>query len=113
MKNFIKNKTVFLLNYIAIGVSLISFFSVFFALISLSNRPLVIHFDDINGITKMGNFTDIILIAVTGIIITILNFFISIKIEKRDKFLAKVISIVSILFAVLLFIAFTAILTMN
>lgn len=113
MKNFIKNKEVFVLNYIAIGISLISFFLVFFNLISLSNRPLVIHFDDINGVTKMGNFTDIISIAATGIIVTVLNFFISIEVEKKDKFLARIISVVSILFAVLLFIAFTAILTMN
>jgi hypothetical protein len=113
MKNLIKNKDVFVLNYVAISISLVSFFFVFFNLINLFNRSLVVHFDDINGVTKMGNFTDIILIAVTGIIVTVLNFFISIEVEKKDKFLARIISIVSILFAVLLFIAFTAILTMN
>ena len=113
MKKFKENKIIYILNLVAIGISLISFFMVLLNLIGMVNRPIVMHFDDINGITQMGAFNDIIFITITGIIVTIINFFIALEIRKKDVFLAKIISIASILFAVLLFIAFTAILTMN
>jgi len=75
--------------------------------------PFILHFNDMVGITSVGDLSVIIFMGVVGIVATVMNFFISLEFEERDPFLGKVMAGATLVFAVLLFIAFASILNVN
>ncbi len=104
-------------------VSAISFFSIILvlgggiwaiaALAATGSGPFIVHFDDLSGITSVGGLAPIIFMGVIGLIVTVMNFFIALELESRDRFLGKLTVAGTLIFAVLLFIAFAAIINVN
>lgn len=98
----------------AIALALGGFLWAYFRLLNVAGGgPLVLHFNDMNGITDVGNLWGIASMGILGIVVTVVNFVIAIEMEERDRFLGKVVATASVFFAVLLFIAFAAILSIN
>ena len=113
LKKIINHKAVSAACLGAIAVALGGFLWGYFKLWSMRGGPLVLHFNDISGITEIGNLQDIVSLGILGIAITVINFFIAMELEERDRFLGKMVAVGSGFFAVLLFIAFAAILSIN
>ena len=83
------------------------------ALRGVANAPLILHFNDIDGITSVGSLATIIFIGLLGLAIVIMNFFIALEFDARDRFLGKFTAVLTLIFAILLFIAFAAIINVN
>jgi len=114
VKKIIKYKAVGFACLAAIAIALGGFFWAFFRLMnSAGGVPLVLHFNDVIGITDVGSLWVIASMGILGIAVMAINFFIAIEMEERDSFLGKVVAAASVFFAVLLFISFAAILGMN
>ncbi len=75
--------------------------------------PYIIHFNDMAGITSVGDLGVILGMGIFGVVVSIMNFFISLALDERDGFLGKVVAGSTLIFAVLLFIAFASILNVN
>ncbi len=75
--------------------------------------PFILHFNALDGITATGNFSGIALMGILGVVIVILNFFIGMALEERDKTLSRTIVGATLIMAVLLFLSFVAILNVN
>lgn len=89
------------------------FLRAFFILRGVSKGPLILHFDDLSGITSVGSMGSIIFIGVLGTGIVLLNTVIAFGLEERDPLLGKLAAAITLVFAALLFIAFTAIISVN
>ena len=74
---------------------------------------LILHFNNVVGINQIGGVTQLIGVGVTGLVVVIANFLIALELEARDLFLGKLLAAVTLLFAILLFIAFAAIISVN
>jgi uncharacterized membrane protein len=113
-KKIIKYKAVSAACLGAIAIALGGFLWVYFRLRNTAGGGLlVLHFNDMNGITDVGNLWGIVSMGILGVAIAVVNFFIAMELEERDRFLGKVVAVASVFFAVLLFIAFAAILGIN
>ncbi|MGB7957327.1 MAG: hypothetical protein WCF77_00585 [Minisyncoccia bacterium] len=75
--------------------------------------PLILHFDDLAGIAAVGGIGTIMFGGVFGIVVVFINGFLAIEFEKRNPLFGKLIAILTLVFAILLFIAFAAILSVN
>ncbi len=75
--------------------------------------PIILHFNDMQGITHIGTFCDIVLMGIIGIAIVIVDFFIALDLEARDNVLGKIVGVTTLVMAVLLFLTFTAIINVN
>lgn len=75
--------------------------------------PLIVHFNDLQGITAVGAPETLVFLAIFGMAVVIINFFIALALDDRDPFLGKLVAAVTLVFAVLLFIAYTAIIKVN
>lgn len=85
----------------------------FFALRGIGTGPFIIHFDDMLGITQVGGLGPLFGMGIFGLFAVVINFFISIELEERDRFLGKIAAGATLLFAILLFVAFAAIVNVN
>ena len=112
IKKFVKFKaisSVFLLSFLfVIGAWLWAFF----ALRKIS-QPLIIHFNNVLGISQIGNLNDLSMVAIFGLISLILDFCITLEFEERDWFLGKLAAAFGLFFSILLFIGFAAIISVN
>lgn len=75
--------------------------------------PLILHFDDLAGISAVGGIGTIVFMGIFGIAAALLNFFVALTLDERDRFLGKLAAAVTLLFSVLLFVAFAAIINVN
>jgi len=78
-----------------------------------ANTPLIIHFSDWAGINQTGGLADLLWVGVTGIVIVVVNFFIALELEARDWFWGKLLASATLFFALLIFIGFAAIISVN
>lgn len=78
-----------------------------------ASSPLILHFNDIDGITAVGAPDALAFMAVLGTVVVLLNFFITLELESRDRFLGKLTAAATLIFATLLFIGFAAIINVN
>lgn len=89
------------------------FFWALGALGGAASGPLILHFNDMAGITSIGSFGDILWMGVLGIAIVVINFFIALNLEARDNVLGKIVAAMTLVMAILLFLAFAAIIRIN
>lgn len=82
-------------------------------MLARGSAPYILHFNDIDGITKVGGITNLILMGILGVFIVVLNFFIALELEARDKILGRMVAGLTLVMAILLFIGFVAILSVN
>jgi hypothetical protein len=89
------------------------FFWAYAALRNVGPQPLILHFNDLDGITSVGSFTDLLLMGILGTAIVIINFFLALELEARDRVLGKIVVSMTLIIAILLFLGFAAILNVN
>ena len=82
-------------------------------LVASGSSPFILHFNDIDGITVVGGIFNIIFMGLLGVFIVVMNFFVSLELEARDKVLGKIVAGTTLLMSILLFIGFVAILNVN
>lgn len=75
--------------------------------------PLILHFNDMQGITSIGTLGDLLWMGGIGIAIVVINFFIALDLEARNRVLGKIVAALTLAMAVLLFLAFAAIINVN
>jgi len=78
-----------------------------------ATQTLILHFNNLVGINQVGDTGDLAVAGVLGIVAVIVNFLISVELEDRDWFLGKLITVATFAFSALLFIGFTAIISVN
>jgi hypothetical protein len=85
------------------------------ALLSLEkvSGPLVLHFNDLAGIVAVGSINAIVFGGIFGIAVVFINGCLAVEFEARNPLFGKLIAVLTLVFAVLLFIAFAAILSVN
>jgi hypothetical protein len=88
-------------------------FWAFIALAGAGSGPIILHFNDMTGITHVGRYWDIVVMGILGMVIVIVDFFIALDLEARDNVLGKIVAAVTLIMAVLLFLAFAAIINVN
>ena len=111
-RNLAKFRTIgliFLLSFVMVGGGTLW---AYFAL-SAASGPLTIHFNDIAGINQIGRVSDLLLVGGTAAVIIVVNFFLTLEIAVRDKFLAWLFTSATLFFAALIFIGFATIISVN
>lgn len=78
-----------------------------------ATSPLIVHFNDLAGITAVGTPATLNFMGILGTIVVVMNFFIAWELEERDSVLGKLTAAITLIFAALLFIAFAAIINVN
>jgi hypothetical protein len=89
------------------------FFWAIGALYGVGSGSLIMRFNDMQGITALGGFDGLVLMGILGIIIVVINFFIALELEARDNVLGKIVAVATLIMAILLFLAFAAIIRVN
>jgi|SRR3989344_1610360 len=84
----------------------------FFALKEITT-PLIILFDTTSGIEQIGYASDLARVGVFGLMVVLVNFFISIELEERMPFWGRLTSFTTVFLGILIFIYFAAIISVN
>ncbi len=74
---------------------------------------IILHFNNFSGITQIGDVSNLVLAGIGAMAVVIINFFIALELEERDKFLGQLAAAATILFSLLTFIGFAAIISVN
>ncbi len=77
------------------------------------SQPLIIHFNNVSGITQTGTMRNITNIGILAVLILIVDFVIAIELEDRSRFLGKFLAVGAAFLAILIFIGFAAIIGVN
>ncbi|HTY39699.1 MAG TPA: hypothetical protein VMC43_01235 [Candidatus Paceibacterota bacterium] len=79
------------------------------------SQPLIIHYNaGLDSPVEMkGTIWDIFDIGGFGVLVVVLNGILAVRLDERDWFLGKLIAGSTFVFAVLIFIAFSAIISVN
>jgi hypothetical protein len=113
VKNILKYRLVSLLSLASLLLVLGGAIWSWSALAGSGSSPFILHFNDIDGITNVGGLGNLVMMGILAIFIVILNFFVALELEARDKVLGKIVASVTLAMAILLFIGFVAILNVN
>ncbi len=76
-------------------------------------EPLIVHFNNALGINQIGGLKDLAAVAVFGIVSLIFDFLLSLELDERDQFLGKLTAAAGLFLAILIFIGFSAIISVN
>jgi hypothetical protein len=106
-------RLVSLLSLASIALAAGGFFWALGALGDATSGPLILHFNDMQGITSIGSFGSLLWMGVLGVAIVVINFFIVLDLEARDNVLGKIVAVMTFVMAILLFLAFAAIIKVN
>lgn len=100
---------IFLVSFVfVLGAALWSYFA-----LRTVGGPIILHFSNFSGITQIGDLSSLVLFGVGAIVVVVINFFIVLELEERDKFLGKLMAAATLIFALLIFIGFAAIIGVN
>jgi len=113
LKRIQKHRIVSIVSGAAVLFTLGGFFWAYFALRAVGSGPFILHFNDIDGITQVGGLSSLVFMGFFGLVVTLMNFAIALELEEKDGFLGKITAVATLGFAILLFIAFAAILNVN
>ena len=113
MKNILRYRTVSLLSLASLLFALGGAIWAYCALVAQGAGPFILHFNDMTGITSVGDVVPVAAMGILGTAAVIMNFFIALELESRDRFLGKIMAVATLVFAVLLFIGFAAIINVN
>lgn len=108
-----KYRLVSLLSLASFAFAAGGFFWAVGALGGASSAPLILHFNDMQGITSIGTFGDLLLMGAIGMLIVVIDFFVALELEARDPVLGKLVAAITLVMAILLFLAFAAIIKVN
>jgi hypothetical protein len=77
------------------------------------DQTLILHFNDISGINLVGKVGDLAGFGVLALVVVAMNFVLALALEDRSWFLGKLLAAATLAFAVLIFIGFAAIISVN
>jgi hypothetical protein len=83
------------------------------ALRARGGGPLILHFNDVGGITQLGGVGDLWYAGVFAMIAVAINYVIALELDTRDGVMGKTMAVITLAAAILLFIACAAILSVN
>lgn len=83
------------------------------AVLQKPSFSLALHFNDLQGITAVGGTGVIIFSGIFGIVVVLVNGGLALELEERNHFFGTLTAVLTLVFAILLFIAFAAILSVN
>ncbi len=112
MKKILKHKIisfVFLFSFILVLGGWIKTY----ILLRKVSQPLIVHFNNAVGINQIGNLGDLAAVGIFGLVALALDFFVSIELDGRDPFLGKITAAAGLFLAILIFIGFSAIISVN
>lgn len=75
--------------------------------------PLVLHWTEGVGITQVGGLSQPMGAGLVGIVMVLINSVLAFELESRDPWLGKIVAAMTLVAAVLLFIAAAAIISVN
>ncbi len=75
--------------------------------------PLILHFNDITGITQVGSLRTFFFAGIFAFVAAAVNVPIALELDRRDRVLGKLLAGITLAVAALLFIACAAILNVN
>ena len=78
-----------------------------------SSQPLILHFSEYVGITRIGSAADLLFPGIFGLIVIAVNFALAMAFNEREHFLGKLITGATAFLAILIFIALSAIISVN
>lgn len=78
-----------------------------------ATTPLILHFSNAAGIDRIGTPEDLLRMGGLGLAIVAANALIALALAARDKFLAWLIALATLFLAILLFILFSVIISVN
>lgn len=84
-----------------------------YVVLGSSSQPLILHFSEFAGITKTGSGIDLVLLGVFGCLLVLANYILSVLLESRERFLARLLAGGTLLLSVLIFISVSAIISVN
>jgi hypothetical protein len=76
-------------------------------------NPLIMHFDNLHGITTATGRGTILFAGIFGLAAVMVNAYLALEFEERNPLFGKLTAVLTLVLAVLLFIAFAAILSVN
>jgi hypothetical protein len=85
----------------------------YIALRNITGNPLIVHFNATDGITNVSGISAIMFMGVISLLAIGSNFLIALNFDSRDRFLGRFIAAMTLVFGILLFIAFAAIINVN
>jgi len=88
------------------------FFWAWFSL-GRTGSPIIVHFDDLYGITTTTGRGIIVFAGIFGLAMVLVNASLAFEFEERSSLFGKLTAILTLALAILLFIAFAAILSVN
>lgn len=101
------------------GIFAVSFFLTVYASIwsyvalGSSSQQLILRFSEYEGITKTGGILDLVLLGCFGCLLVIVNYILALLLEEREHFLGRLLTGATLFTAVLIFIAVSAIISVN
>ena len=113
MKKILKHRAVVILSLIALFLVLGGFLWLWSALQAAGSGPFILNFNDIQGITRTGGMGDVLAMGILAVFIVVINFFLALELDKRDRMMGKILASLTLAGAILLFITFVAILSVN
>lgn len=75
--------------------------------------PLIMHFSNLSGISQIGSVWNILSLGFVAIVAILFNSLMVFELEERDAFLGKFLVAGTLFFAILIFIGFAAIISVN
>ncbi len=101
------------LSFVISIVILVIAFAVAHAHLSNVNALLILHFDQYRGPNYTGSVQDVFLIVLSGMGISLINYLLARGLYLRERFLAMILSISSMVVASLILIAVSVIISNN
>lgn len=77
------------------------------------SQPLIVHFSNAAGINQIGGMKDLAAVAIFALVLLALDFLLSLELDERDPFLGKITAAAGLFLAILIFIGFSAIISVN
>lgn len=78
-----------------------------------SSQPLILHFSEYSGITRVGSAGNLLGFGIFGMLIIGANFFIALNLEEKSSVLGKLMAGATVFGALLIFITLSAIISVN
>ncbi len=112
-RGIIRAKTVGIMSFASLALTVSGWLWAYFTLRNIADTPLILHFDDLSGITAVGGSGTLTFMGIFGIMVVAINFLIALALDARDRVLGKLAAAVTFVFSLLLFVAFAAIVNVN
>jgi len=106
-----RNYFIYLTMFFSLVLVITSFLNAVYQLKNIT-QPLIINFSD-GKINKVGNLGNIWVLGIFSLLILPIDFFLAVYLDKREKFLSKMLASAALFLAVLIFILFSVIVSVN